>query len=376
MDGRQRFVDTLLFKSVDKVPLMPGGGREKTLKRWHEEGLPEHVDPMQYCCDKLNLDFDEVSQAFPRNLHVEFNMLPKFEEKVLEHKNGHYIVQDWMGNITEISDEYDVTYIRNAKDFVTRKWHKFPVENWEDWEKMKERYNPDNEERFSQRFMDSLEKHKSRKYPIGIHFSGPFWIMREWAGFEPLCMMFIENEDLIRDMCEFWKTFVTKMLEKIFTLIDVDYIHASEDMAYKEKPMISPEMTEEFLMPCYDEWIRVAKQNGCRLFGIDSDGRIDKLIPVWINHEVNFCDPIEVAAGNDLIEMRKSFSQKMAYRGGVDKRCIAKGGKVIEDEVYRVCSILDGGGFIPSCDHGVPHDISLKNFVYYTELLAKKTGWL
>ena len=55
-------------------------------------------------------------------------MIPTFEEKVLEHKDGHYIVQDWMGAITEISDEFDYTYIRSAKDFVTRKWHRFPVQ--------------------------------------------------------------------------------------------------------------------------------------------------------------------------------------------------------------------------------------------------------
>ena len=47
-----------------------------------------------------------------------------------------------MGNITEISDEYDITYIRQAIDFVTRKWHKFPVENRADFEEMKKRYNP------------------------------------------------------------------------------------------------------------------------------------------------------------------------------------------------------------------------------------------
>ncbi len=54
--------------------------------------------------------------------------------KMLEHRDGHYIVQDWMGAITEISDEYDYTYIRSPKDFVTRKWHRFPVQNRADWE--------------------------------------------------------------------------------------------------------------------------------------------------------------------------------------------------------------------------------------------------
>jgi hypothetical protein len=46
-----------------------------------------------------------------------------------------------MGNITEISDEYDYTYIMEPKDFVTRKWHAFPVKSREDFEEMKGRHD-------------------------------------------------------------------------------------------------------------------------------------------------------------------------------------------------------------------------------------------
>lgn len=54
-------------------------------------------------------------------MDVETKMRPTFEEKVLSHQNGHYIVRDWMGAVMEISDRFDYTYIRTAKDFVTRK---------------------------------------------------------------------------------------------------------------------------------------------------------------------------------------------------------------------------------------------------------------
>ena len=54
-----------------------------------------------------------------------------------------------------------------------------------------------------------------------------------------------------------------------------------------------------------------------------------------------------------------------------------KGGQVIRDELQRVVPpLLKDGGFIPGCDHGVPHDISWPNFIDYTRLLAELTGWL
>ena len=66
----------------------------------------------------------------------------------------------------------------------------------------------------------------------------------------------------------------------------------------------------------------------------------------------------------------------MAFRGGVDKRCIAQGGKAIEDEIKRLRPVIKSGGYIPGCDHAVPSDISWPNYLYYVKLLAKETGWL
>ncbi len=46
-------------------------------------------------------------------------------------------------------------------------------------------------------------------------------------------------------------------------------------------------------------------------------------------------------------------------------------------EVMRVVPpLLKEGGFISSCDHGVPSDISWSNYVEYSRLLAEPAGWL
>ena len=57
----------------------------------------------------------------------------------------------------------------------------------------------------------------------------------------------------------------------------------------------------------------------------------------------------------------------------------AKAFKVIKDLVVDRSAfdkIIQAGGYIPSCDHGVPSDVSWPDFVYYVKLLAKATGWL
>jgi uroporphyrinogen decarboxylase len=303
-------------------------------------------------------------------------MIPVFEEKVLEHRDGHYLVQDWMGNITEISDQFDVTYIRSAKDFVTRKWHKFPVETRADFERMKERYRTEAAGRFPTDFAERCRRLRERDYFVEVVLPGPFWQMREWCGFEPLCMLFADDPDFIREMAGFWTEFVSRTLAPVFENRICDCVHFNEDMAYKEKSMISPAMTREFLAPAWRRWAAEARAAGVPLVDIDSDGKVDELIPIWIECGIQVCDPMEVAAGNDLVEYRRLFGRRMAYRGGVDKRAMAKGGRVIEAELARLAPVVRDGGYIPSCDHGVPPDVSWPAFVDYARRLAKLTGWI
>jgi len=52
-----------------------------------------------------------------------------------------------------------------------------------------------------------------------------------------------------------------------------------------------------------------------------------------------------------------------------------QGGAVLRAEIARLEPVTKAGGFIPSCDHGIPNDVSWPNFVEHCRLLAKATGW-
>jgi len=375
MTERERYRETLLFGKPDKVPFGPGGPRESTLAAWHQQGLPEGKNYYEALLEILGI---EPEPSGPRtHPGVSFQMIPIFEEKVLEHKDGHYIVQDWMGAITEISDKYDYTYIRGAKDFVTRKWHRFPVQTRDDWEAMKKRYDPQAPGRFPDDFEERCRKMRDRDYVVSVHFNAPFWQMREWCGMEGLCMFMAEDPEFVDEMAGFWTEFVSQTLAPILERVELDSIGISEDMAFKAHSMISPKMVRRFLVPAYERWVSEARAHGCKIIDMDSDGYVGELIPIWIEVGINVCDPIEVAAGNDIVEFRRLHGNKMAYKGGIDKRAIAAGGDKMRAELMRVVPpLLKDGGYMPGCDHGVPPDISWPNFIAYSRLLAQLTGWL
>ena len=370
---RERYLKALLFGEPDRIPLMPGEPRESTLRAWRVQGLPEGMDYFQAVLAELG-----VKSVIPsiRVIADPFKMTPAFEEKVLAHKNGHYLVQDCMGAVTEISDCYDYTYLRTPKDFVTRRWHKFPVETRDDWEQMKERYRVDAPGRFGG-VAEICRQPAPREFLLSVDFNGPFWQLREWCGLKNLCLLFADEPDLVREMVEFWEEFVSQVLTRVLSEAKADRVRVSEDMAYKAHSIISPAMIRQFLLPTYRRWVSEVRNAGCPIVDVDSDGYIGELLPLWIEAGINMCEPIEVAAGNDVVAYRKLYGKQMAYFGGIDKRAIAAGGAVLEAEVMRVVPpLIEDGGFIPSCDHGVPPDISWQNYLAYSKLLARLCGWI
>ena len=141
MTERERFLETLLYGRPDRIPFQPGGPRESTLAAWRRQGLPEGANWLEFLRQTLGMaPSPSVKRGQPG---VSFRMIPEFEEKIIERRERTLVVQDWKGNICEISHKFDTRYLRNAIDFVTRTWIKCPVETRDDWEAMKRRYDPD-----------------------------------------------------------------------------------------------------------------------------------------------------------------------------------------------------------------------------------------
>ena len=87
MNNREQYLASLTFGSPDKIPFQPGAPRRSTLKRWHGEGLPEGANWFGELQRAIGIRVPEPSRQ--GNPQCVTRMNPMFEEKVLEHKNGH-----------------------------------------------------------------------------------------------------------------------------------------------------------------------------------------------------------------------------------------------------------------------------------------------
>ena len=359
MNSLERFHASVNYEPKDRIMYWGFPIRESTLNRWHKEGLPEAIDPH----DLFGFDRWEGIPA-----HI--GHFPQFEPETIEETERYKIWRDPEGAIRK-----DFKEILNP-GFITRSWLKFPVEDRKDFVKMQERYNADDPGRFASEWSMVKARLPERDCPVSWMILGPFFVIRQWMGFDNFLVAFYDHPDLIREMVEFITDFTCRLLKNALDNDDVemDLLIIAEDMAYKHSPMIGPEMCRDFLLESYRRINNAARQYGTKYIVVDSDGYGNPLVPVWMEAGIDGFLPMEVAAGVDAVELRKEYGPKLLMFGNVDKRELAKGPDAIHREVARTMPLAVEGGFIIGVDHAVPHDVSFDNYVSYVETLRRLGG--
>ncbi|MDI6827072.1 MAG: uroporphyrinogen decarboxylase family protein, partial [Armatimonadota bacterium] len=169
-------------------------------------------------------------------------------------------------------------------------------------------------------------------------------------------------------------TFYIGIFDSTLPNVELDFVYIWEDMAFKNGPLIGPNLFQEFVLPYYKQVTASLRLHGVKNIIVDSDGDNRPLLDLFIEAGVNVFFPLEIAAGMEPIPIREKYGHKLVLWGGIDKRVLAKGKADIEQELMRkVPQMLDDGGYIPSIDHSVPPDVSFENYQFYVELLHKIT---
>jgi len=162
--------------------------------------------------------------------------------------------------------------------------------------------------------------------------------------------------------------------------VTLDEVFFSEDICYRQGPLISPDMIREFLFPYYQELMNNIKSRQIdksrHLYvHLDSDGFVNPIIPLYQEAiGVDVICPCEVAAGCDVLEIGRQHPDLVIW-GGIDKRELAKGKLAIDALLERIIPVMRArGGYIPTCDHGVPEEVSYENYVHYRRRCVELGG--
>lgn len=366
-----RFYRTYAYLPVDRVPDIEFGYWPQTIRRWLKEGMPvelTNAEQNQMFLAKLDQFFGFEAEGHWINTRGGMN--PVFEEKIIERRANSVVMTDSSGTTAE-------RFTHEMDDSSIPHYLKFPIETEADWPGMRERFRFDDPIReIPVEEIAAARQAAQDGRAIHVFFCGFYGQLRHWMGMENLSLAFYDQPNLIHAMVEHWAELCARQLERLPADLPVDVVGWWEDMAGRNGPLCSPEQFREFLQPGYRRVMTVARQHGCRLSWVDSDGNPYAIIRHWFEEGVNIMFPIEVAAGCDPYRWRKEFGKDLRLRGGIAKQPLVEGGAAIDRELERIRPLFEQGGYIPHLDHLVPPDISYQNYCVYLEKKRKLIGKL
>jgi uroporphyrinogen decarboxylase len=200
---------------------------------------------------------------------------------------------------------------------------------------------------------------------------GGYMYLRSLIGPEELLYAFYDQPELIHDCMKTWFELADAVIAVHQKHVTLDEIFFAEDICYNHGSLISTEMMQEFLLPYYQQLIanlrsRQIDRHRHLYVQIDTDGDCRPTIPIYQKSiGMDSMSPFEVASGCDVVEIGRQHPN-LVLRGGIDKRVLAQGRPAIDEMLNRILPTMrKRGGYIPSCDHGVPAEVPFEDYLYY-----------
>jgi len=353
-------------KYWDFYNMVPGAGLIQsefgffTLERWKEEGLDTSIPLSE------TFGFDPQGRIDLNGLGwCEAGFAPIFEEKVLEDRGDYELVQDFAGR--------KVLCFKGRRRGFMPEYVDHPVKDMKTWEEdCLWRMDPDTPSRqtaMDQYIPDAIEKAKQGMF-VGQRLVGGYMYLRSLIGPEDLLYKFYDDPELIHACMQQWLKLADAITARHQQHLPIDEVFIGEDICYNHGPLISPDMIREFLMPYYQQLLtnmrrRQLDKNRPMGFQVDTDGFCDPVIDLYRELGMTKMSPFEVAANCDVLRTAQQYPD-LRLSGGIDKRVLAQGPKAIDEMIDRILPVMKArGGFHPTCDHGVPEEVSLENYLYY-----------
>ena len=127
-------------------------------------------------------------------------------------------------------------------------------------------------------------------------------------------------------------------------LLDIDsemIIAFTDDIAQKGRLMLAPKHFEKYYLPRYKQLFNLIHKRGGRTM-IHTDGKIDDLIPYYIEMGLDLLQCLEPAAGVDLIELNEKFGDRIAWNGNIDVSILLWKGtpKEVREQCEKIIKVV------------------------------------
>ncbi len=375
MNHRERISAVLHYESYDRLPLVHFGYWQETLDKWRDEGhitaeeAAGHGDgnPIDYeISGRLGFDCNWQTMFYPDS-----GLRPAFEPEV---------VKEFSDGAQHVRNQHGAIVLRrpDAGGIPAEIEHLLTDRaSWEEHYRFRYEWS---EDRVDLDRLDSLPA--DRDTPLGLHCGSLYGHIREVIGVVGISYLYVDDEplyreaiDVIADICYRNTKLVLEHLAAERPEFSFDYAHFWEDICFKTGPLVNPSVFREYVGPHYRRITDLCRLHGLDIVSLDCDGKIDELVPVWLENGVNTMFPIEVGTWEASIEpWRELYGREVRGVGGMDKRVFAADRAAVDREVERLQRLVGLGGYIPCPDHRIAPDAEWDLVRYYCESMRSVFG--
>jgi hypothetical protein len=322
MNSRERFRETMRYGKPDRVPYFEEGIRDEVLRAWQKQGLPPDAD---------------LSRMFPSD----------HREEIIVELEPMPTPRVWPTSKPEL-EAFQQSLDPHDSRRLPARWAKC-VRAWQ-----------------TRDHVLMLRVHRGFFLSMGVH---------GWQRFTEVVRLVIEDPQFVRAFMTMQGEFAAELAERVLREVHIDAAVFTEPIGGSDRPLISPQMYEQFVLTSYAPVFDVLGRYGVETIVFRTFANSRMLIPSILKYGFNCLWACEVNIdAMDYRDLRREFGRDLRLIGGIDLDALRHDKEAIRREVEeKVPPLVADGGYVPLADGRVREDVPFENYVYYRQLLEKVT---
>lgn len=344
MTSRERIARILARQPVDRIGLFEHFWGP-TYQKWVKEG---HIKQGEDLADHFGFD---LTTCWNLNFVAKLD----FKPVTVEENEETILIRDGNGALLRRHKLHDST-----PEHVD-----FTVKDRAGWEEHIKPFL-----KFDRRRINFEAYRNARKYAAEknrfFFWSGVnvFELMHPICGHEYMLAGMALDPEWISEMTTTLSDLIVQMQETLFAEEGKpDGIWFYEDMGFKERPFMSPDMYMEMIYPAHQKTFRYAHSLGLPVV-VHSCGFVEPLLPGLIQAGMDALQVMEIKAGMDSCRIKQNYGDKIALIGGMDVRCLTSNDLAwVERELTgRIPVLMKGSGYVLHSDHSIPDTVEYQTY--------------
>ena len=164
-------------------------------------------------------------------------------------------------------------------------------------------------------YHDKIKDIDRSKLSIAVTGGDYFLTLISFMGFEDAMIALYEEPEEVHALLEYVSDFYLLVLKQQLRYIKPDTMTLMDDDAAFRAPFFSVPMYREFFKPLHKLHCDLARENGLLIERHDC-GRSESFIPDWL--EMGICSWTPAQVTNDLVNVKKTYGDRLAICGGWD----------------------------------------------------------